>query len=91
MKYVVWGLVVFLLIVHQDIWFWDDPTLVFGFMPIGLLYHFGISLAAAFTWYLATLFCWPEHLEEETLEVAEHDHRAADAAPLAVSEGGPHA
>ncbi len=63
MKYVVWGLVVLLLTIHQDIWFWEDNTLVFGFMPIGLLYHACISLAAGFTWYLATKFAWP--LDEE--------------------------
>ncbi|TWT58767.1 hypothetical protein KOR42_21530 [Thalassoglobus neptunius] len=63
MKLVVWGLVVLLIIIHQDFWLWDDPTLLAGFFPIGLAYHFGISLAAAFTWYLATLFCWPVELE----------------------------
>ncbi|MAT16724.1 MAG: hypothetical protein CMJ46_15815 [Planctomyces sp.] len=65
MKYVVWGMVVLLLIIHQDNWFWDDKTLVFGFFPIGLLYHAGISLLAATTWYLATLFAWPIDEEEE--------------------------
>lgn len=66
MNKVVWGLVVLLIIVHQDIWFWDDRTLLFGFLPIGLAYHAGISLTAAFTWYLATIFCWPEELAEIT-------------------------
>ncbi len=55
----VWALVALLIIVHQDIWFWDDARLIFGFLPITLAYHAGISLAAAGTWYLATLFCWP--------------------------------
>ena len=64
-KYLIWGLVVLLLIVHQDNWFWDDDTLVFGFMPIGLLYHAGISVAAGATWFLATKFAWPEDLEED--------------------------
>lgn len=64
MNKVVWGLVVLLILLHQDIWFWDNRTLLFGFMPIGLAYHLGISLAAAFTWYLATIYCWPDELEE---------------------------
>jgi hypothetical protein len=63
MKYFVWFLVVLLLVLHQDNWFWDDPTLVGGFMPITLLYHACLSLAAGFTWYLATIFCWPQELE----------------------------
>jgi hypothetical protein len=24
---------------HQDLWFWRDSTLVFGFLPVGLAYH----------------------------------------------------
>lgn len=63
MKYVVWGLVVFLLIIHQDNWLWDNTTLVFGFMPITLLFHAGISVAAGIVWYLATIYCWPKELE----------------------------
>lgn len=71
MKYVVWGIIVLLILGHQDIWYWSDKTLVWGFMPIGLLYHAGISVTAAFTWYLATIFCWPADLEEETLAAVE--------------------
>lgn len=69
MRYVIWTLVAILIIVHQDFWYWEDDTLVFGFMPIGLLYHAGISMAAGFTWWLATMFAWPKVLEEA--EVAE--------------------
>lgn len=68
MKYAVWGLLVFLFVIHQDIWFWSNSYLVFGFIPIGLAYHACISLGAAFTWYLATLYAWPldEHNGVET-------------------------
>ncbi len=65
MKYVVWGLILLLVVLHQDVWFWDDATLVFGFMPITLLYHAMISLAAGFTWWLATKYAWPDELEAE--------------------------
>lgn len=57
---VVWVLVVVLLILHQDNWFWDNPKLIFGFMPITLLYHAGISIAAGITWFIATKIAWPE-------------------------------
>jgi len=59
MKYAVWGLVLLLAILHHDLWFWDDSTLVGGIMPIGLFYHACISMAAGFTWFLATKFAWP--------------------------------
>lgn len=70
MKYVIWGMVVLLIILHQDNWMWDNKTLVFGFMPIGLLYHAGISMAAAFTWFLATKFAWPDIALENGEETA---------------------
>lgn len=66
MNKVVWGLVALLIVIHQDVWFWEDRTLLFGFLPIGLAYHAGISIAAAVTWYLATIYCWPEEIEEIT-------------------------
>jgi hypothetical protein len=65
MRYVVWGLVLLLVILHQDNWNWDNPRLVFGFFPITLLHHCGISIGASITWFLATRYAWPEGLEEE--------------------------
>ena len=64
MKYVVALLVVLLIVLHQDNWLWDDPRLLFGFLPIGLAYHAAISIGAALTWYLATIYCWPIDMEE---------------------------
>ena len=64
MKTVVWILVVLLLILHQDNWLWDNQTLLFGFMPVTLLFHAGISIAAGIVWYLATLYAWPPELEQ---------------------------
>ena len=71
MKNLVWVLVILLVILHQDNWLWENDTLVFGFMPITLLYHAGISTGAAITWFLAIKFAWPEQLahadrEQET-------------------------
>ena len=68
MKYAVWGLVVLLIILHQDNWFWDDDTLIGGFMPITLLYHAGISVAAGIAWFLGILFAWPTGLDEHSPE-----------------------
>jgi hypothetical protein len=65
MKTAVWGMVMLLIILHQDMWLWDNTTLVGGFMPITLLYHAGISLAAGVTWFLATRFAWPTDLASE--------------------------
>ena len=63
MKLIFIVLIALLLIFHQDNWYWNDSTLVGGFMPIGLLYHAGISLAAAFVWFLTTILIWPKEVE----------------------------
>ena len=39
-----------LAILHWDFWWWDDRTLLFGFMPIGLGYQALISLLAGLAW-----------------------------------------
>ena len=51
---------ILLAVLHQDFWLWDDATLVFGFMPIGLAYHTAYCIVAARLWYLATKYAWPE-------------------------------
>ena len=53
-----------LVVLHQDFWWWHriDP-LVFGFIPIGLMWHVGISLGAAGIAALAVRFWWPDDLE----------------------------
>ncbi len=77
MRRFVWFLVIALAFLHYDFWYWDDRTLVFGFMPIGLAYHAGFSLAAGLVWLLAVRFAWPANLEAWADEV--DDAAAADA------------
>ena len=59
-------LIIFLVLVvlHQDFWNWDNASLVFGFMPVGLFYHACYSLVAALFWGLVMKFAWPTELEE---------------------------
>lgn len=75
MKHVIWLLVALLIIFHQDSWYWASDLRVFWGLPVGLVYHIGISLAAAVVWALACRFAWPQDLEE------------LDAAPSSSSEG----
>lgn len=62
-RWIIYGLVVVLALLHQDFWFWDDPTLVFGFMPVGLFYHTLYSIAAACLWAAAVKWAWPSEVE----------------------------
>lgn len=50
---------ILLAVLHQDFWLWNDATLLFGFMPIGLAYHTAYCIVAAGLWYLATKYAWP--------------------------------
>jgi hypothetical protein len=59
MKTLVWILVFLLVVLHQDEFFWESRHLVAGFLPIGMAWHIGISLASAVVWYLATRYAWP--------------------------------
>lgn len=57
--WIIVGLVVLLLVLHQDNWFWLDDRLILGFIPIGLFWHACISVGASLTWFLATKIAWP--------------------------------
>ncbi len=83
MKNFVWILVVLLIILHQDFWFWTDDTLVLGFCPIGLAFHIFLSIAACLTWWLATKFAWPE-----SLAVSENDTADTTAVPSDAGDAG---
>jgi len=71
MRFVIAGLVILLLAIHQDFWNWENTTLVFGFLPIALFYHACISVAAAATWFLATKVAWPVDDEPMTPATSE--------------------
>ena len=70
-KFLVAGLVILLVILHQDVWFWDSHEPAFGFMPVALLWHAGISVAASITWFIATKVAWPTFGENAPVEAAE--------------------
>jgi len=59
-----------LYLLHNDIWYWNDPSLVLG-LPIGLLYHFGFCIAASLLLLLLVTYAWPRHLEVEIPEARE--------------------
>ena len=64
MKRAVVVMLVLLGILHQAFWFWNRiEPLVFGFVPIGLAYQIGVSIAAAILWATAVHFCWPRDVD----------------------------
>lgn len=61
-----------LYLLHNDLWLWDDSTLVFG-LPVGLVYHVGFSIATGIVLTLLVLKAWPEHLDAE-VDTRESGH-----------------
>jgi hypothetical protein len=59
-----WGVILLAAILHFDFWNWDSTAVVFGFVPVGLAYHAGISIAAAIGWFLVVRLDWPDRVEE---------------------------
>lgn len=62
MKKLTISLIVLLALLHQDFWFWNDKTLVFNFIPIGLAYHAMYSLICGIVWAMAVKFLWPSEM-----------------------------
>jgi len=67
-RMLVWAIVCVLFVLHQDFWWWNDRTLVLGFLPISLAYHAAFSLAAGLIWAMACKFAWPAEIEEWAAE-----------------------
>jgi hypothetical protein len=63
MRRIVAALVLVLIFLHQDYWWWDriDP-LVFGFLPIGLAWHVLLSILATVVYFFAVNVAWPKPL-----------------------------
>ena len=75
MKFVLTILVVLLIVAHQASRWWDGGGLVFGFLPRLLLYHMGVSIAAASVWFWATRYVWPDELESSARDCpSEQEH-----------------
>jgi hypothetical protein len=73
MRNIVWVCFWVLFFLHQDFWYWNDPTILFGFLPIGLAWHVGFSLACAVLWIAATKYAWPEEIETWAQESVAKD------------------
>ena len=69
----MWILFAVLVVLHHDWWFWNDPWLVFGFLPIGLGYQILITLAASALWGWAAFNAWPDHFDELTANPSASD------------------
>lgn len=72
----VWVAALVLAVLHLDFWQWDDHSLWFGFLPLGLGYQMLISIAAGTLWAVAVRFAWPGELEAWASEDVGADGKA---------------
>jgi hypothetical protein len=85
-KWLLVLLVITIYLLHQDYWNWKKTEpLVFGFLPIGLAYHAGYSVLAAFMMWLLVRFAWPKELDDMERETPP---RSADAESASGSQAG---
>jgi hypothetical protein len=61
----LYAALVALYLLHNDLWLWNDPSLVFG-LPVGLMYHVGFALATSVVLTLLVIYAWPDHLDRES-------------------------
>jgi hypothetical protein len=64
MKWLLTLALVGVILLHQDLWFWRDRSLVAGILPVGLAYHLGYCLLASLMMWALVRFAWPSELEE---------------------------
>lgn len=64
-RWIAPALMVCLMVLHQDFWWWDDATTLFGFLPVGLLWHAALSVTAGAVGLIAVTHSWPGHLDVE--------------------------
>ena len=54
------GLILILFVAHQDFWNWGVTERTVGGLPQGFAYHVGLSVVAAFIWWIVTMIAWPK-------------------------------
>ncbi len=65
MKWLLAAAVIAVAMLHQDLWFWRDRTLILGFLPVGLAYHMAYAVLASATLWAMVRWAWPAHLEDD--------------------------
>ncbi len=61
-RWALYAALVFLYLLHNDLWLWHDGGLVLG-LPSGLAYHLGYCLATAALMAMLVRWAWPVDLE----------------------------
>ncbi len=60
-RWLLYGALALLYLLHNDLWLWRDGSLVLG-LPVGLTYHVLYCLATAVLMALLVRYAWPSDL-----------------------------
>ena len=62
MRYLAYGSLLVLYVLHTDVWYWNDPRIALG-LPIGVTYHVAWILLVTVAFALVVRQAWPDELE----------------------------
>jgi len=62
-KNILYLVIVIVYLLHNDLWFWNNPTIIMG-IPVGLFYHLIYCFTASILLFLLIKFAWPKFVEE---------------------------
>jgi hypothetical protein len=62
-KNILYLVVLIVYLLHNDLWFWNNPTIIMG-IPVGLFYHLIYCFIASILLFLLIKFAWPKFVEE---------------------------
>ncbi len=60
------GMILALAVLHHDFWWWDDASLVLGWIPIGLAWHVFYAILASATWAVIVTCTGPTDAPEDS-------------------------
>jgi hypothetical protein len=67
MTRILYVVLVVLYLLHNDLWLWNNASLIAG-IPAGLLYHIVYCFAATLMMLALVRFAWPANLETQVGE-----------------------
>ena len=74
------GLILTLAVVHHDFWNWGVTERSVGGLPQGFVFQVGMSIAAAFLWWIVTLIAWPKDEWADSNEINQAKSQTDEAA-----------
>ena len=74
------GLILTLAVVHHDFCNWGVAERSVGGLPQGFVFQVGMSIAAAFLWWIVTLIAWPKDEWADSNEINQAKPQTDEAA-----------